>query len=66
MNQAITLQARARIRSAARLLHMLAGLVTSCRRAGAGAPRRPSRRRVEAGLRPAEETLISRSTGGRC
>ncbi|MEA2589828.1 MAG: hypothetical protein QOH66_2755 [Actinomycetota bacterium] len=66
MNEEITWQAQSRIRSAARLLQMLTGLVTSCRRAGARAPRRASRRRVEASLRPAEETVISRSTGGRC
>jgi hypothetical protein len=68
MNEATTRQAQSRSRSAARLLQLLTGLVTSCRRAGARveAPRRPSRRRVEASLRPAEETLISRTTGGRC
>jgi hypothetical protein len=66
MKEAITRQAQSRSRSAARLLQLLTGLVTSCRRAGARAPRRPSRRRVEASLRPAEETLISRSTGARC
>jgi hypothetical protein len=53
MNEAITFSARSRIRGAARLLSLLTRLVTSVRGAGAR-------------LRPAEETLISRSTGGRC
>jgi hypothetical protein len=55
MNEAVTLPAQSNIPVATRLLLLLARLVTTCR--GAGARTR---------LRPAEETLISRSTGGRC
>jgi len=55
MNEAVTLPAQSNIRGGTRLLPLLARLVTTCRGAGA-----------RSGLRPAEETLISRSTGGRC
>jgi hypothetical protein len=55
MNEAITFPARSSLRSVSRLLLLLARLVTTCRGAAARAT-----------LRPAEETLISRSTGGRC
>ena len=55
MNEAITFPAQSSIRGATQLLQLLARLVTTCRGAGA-----------RARLRPAEETLISRSTGGRC
>jgi hypothetical protein len=55
MNEAVTFPAQSNLRAATRLLLLLARLVTTCR--GAGARGR---------LRPAEETLISRGTGGRC
>jgi hypothetical protein len=54
MNEAITFSARSRIWSAARLLFLVTRFA-ACRGAGA-----------RARLRPADETLISRSTGGRC
>jgi hypothetical protein len=55
MNEAITVQAQPITRSAARFLDLWTRLVTTCRQVGG-----------RAGLRPADETLISRSTGGRC
>ena len=55
MNEAITFPARSRIWGAARLLFFATRFVATCRGAGA-----------RARLRPAEETLISRSTGARC
>ena len=55
MNEAITILAPPSTWGAARLLDLWTRLVTTCRQAGG-----------RAGLRPADETLISRSTGGRC
>lgn len=55
MNEAISVQARPTTSSAARFLDLWTRLVTTCRQVGS-----------RAGLRPAAETLISRSTGGRC
>jgi hypothetical protein len=55
MDEAITFQAQPSTPSAARLRELWRWLVTACRSLG-----------TRAGLGPAGETLISRSTGGRC
>jgi len=55
MNEAITIEARPSIWWIARLVDLWTRLVATCRQAGG-----------RAGLGPADETLISRSTGGRC
>jgi hypothetical protein len=55
MNEAITVQAQPTTWSLARFCDLWTRLVTTCRQVGG-----------RAGLRPADETLISRSTGGRC
>ena len=55
MNEAVTFQPPASAWRAARLLDLLAGVARTCRSAG---------RRARLG--PAEETLLSRGTGGRC
>jgi len=55
VNEATTIQAQPSIWTAARFLDLWTRLVTTSRQAGG-----------RAGLRPADETLISRSTGGRC
>jgi len=55
MSEAITVQAQPSTWSAARFFDLWTRLVTTCRQAGG-----------RTGLPPADETLISRSTGGRC
>jgi len=55
MNEAITFQPQPSVWGAGRLLDLIGRMVRTCRCAGA-----------RARLGPAEETLISRRTGGRC
>lgn len=55
MDEVITIHAEPGIRSAAWLFDLWTQLVTTCRTAGG-----------RAGLLPANETSVSRNTGGRC
>ena len=55
MDEAITIRAQPSTWRAGRLADPWRRLVAACRLAGS-----------RAGLRPAAETLVSRSTGGRC